>query len=156
MRRDYFTLEVEDDGWVAAGDEPRRPTLIIGFEGPASLLRERLTGDADAPLEASEIDVSFRLQSDVAEQEASGVVSVTDRLTGEYVLELNAPAERIFAFIRAAREFSEHAGEENRYGIEIRIDGDPVETFEKRTFLVYTREGNLLREESLIPSGVEL
>ncbi len=156
MRRDYFTLEVEDDGWVEEGDDPRRPTLSIDFEGPASLLRDRITGESDAPLDDADIDVSFRLQSEVDDQEAAGVVSVTDRLTGEYVLELNTTADQIFAFIRAAREFSERAGEDDRYGIEIRIDGDTMVSYEKRTFLVYTQEGNLLREESLIPSGVEL
>lgn len=153
MRRDYFTLEVRDLEWVEEDGEPARPTVIIDFEGPASLLRDRISPD---PPDETEIDVSFRFQSDVDEDDASGVVSVTDRLTGEYILELNTAAEKVFDFIRTAREFGDRSGEDDRYGIEIRIGGDSVTTYDKRTFLVYTREGNLLREQSLIPSGVEL
>lgn len=156
MRRDYFTLDVRDHTWVDEGDEPERPTVMIDFEGPASLLRNRLTGESATPLDEAEIDVTFRFQSDIDSDDATGVVSVTDRMTGEYVLELNASAGKIFDFIRAAREFSDRSDGDDRYAIEIRIDGENVVTYEKRTFLVYTKEGNLLREQSLIPSGVEL
>lgn len=156
MRRDYFTLDVRDHEWVEDGGDPERPNVIISFEGPASLLRDRITDDDGSVLDADDVDVTFRFQSDVESDEATGVVSVTDRLTGEYVLELNATAGRIFSFIRAAREFGDRSESDDRYGIEIHIDGEPIVTYEKRTFLVYTREGNLLRERSLIPSGVEL
>ena len=156
MRRDYFTLEVRDVAWVEDGSEPDRPTLVVNFEGPASLLRDRLTGEAAEPLDREEIDVGFRFQSASDREDAEGVVSVTDRMTGEYLLELNAPASDILHFILAAREFSEHTGEDDRYEIEINIGGSPVVTYEKRTFLVYTKDGNLMREHSLIPSGVEL
>lgn len=154
MRRDYFTLEMRGLTWVEEGSDPEKPTVIIDFEGPASLLEERL---GDEPAEDSEIDVTFRFQTELEESEATGVVSVTDRLTGSYVLELNAPAADVFEFIRAAREYGDRAGEDDdQYGFEIRIDGEVVLTYDKRTFLVYTRAGNLLREHSLIPSGVEL
>lgn len=156
MRRDYFTLEVRDVAWVEDGSEPIRPTLSVTFEGPASILRERLTGEGEQPLDRGDIDVSFRFQSETDEVEAPGVVSVTHRMTGEYLLELNAPASDILDFIRAAREYSEHTGEDDRYGVHINIGEDTVVEYEKRTFLMYTKEGNLLREQSLIPSGVEL
>lgn len=156
MRRDYFTLRVRDFEWIEQGGSPARPTVVIDFEGPASLLRNRISGDDRDPIERMDIDVTFRFQTSIDTAEGRGVVSVTDRVTGEYILELNAQAEQIFSFIRAAREYGDHSGTDDRYGIEIRIGGDAIITYDKRTFLVYTQDGNLLREQSLIPSGVEL
>ena len=156
MRRDYFTLEVSNVDWAHDGGEPAKPTVTIDFEGPAESLRERLTGGDDL-LSAEEVDAALRLQPDDAEIEASGVVSVTNRVTGDFVLELDEEADDVLRFIRAARRYGEETGDDDgRYHVEIRIDGDPVVEYDKRTFLVYNEEGNLLRKDSLIPSGVEL
>ena len=157
MRRDYFTLDVHGVEWVDTGGEPEQPGVVIDFEGPKSLLRERITDTDGEFLDASTIDVSFRLQTDVDDDEAMGVVSVTNRFTGDFVLELNVEAEHVITFIRAARKFGQYAGENtDRYEITIRIDREDVATYGKQTFLVYDRDGELLRQHSLIPSGVEL
>lgn len=157
MRRDYFTLDVSGVEWVDEDSDPEKPTVVIDFEGPASLLQERMTGFSAELLDASAVDVSFRFQTEVDDPDAQGVVSVTDRMTGDYVLELNTPAPRVLDFIRAAREYGKRAAEDDdRYRIQILIDGESVVTYDKRTFLIYNYEGNLLRKHSLIPSGVEL
>ena len=157
MRRDYFTLGVHGVEWVDTGGEPERPVVVIDFEGPESLLRERITDTEGELLDASSVDVSFRLQTGVDDDEAVGVVSVTDRLTGDFVLELNVGADHVLSFIRAARRFGKHAGDDtDRYEITIQIDGEEIVTYGKQTFLVYDRDGALLRQHSLIPSGVEL
>jgi hypothetical protein len=156
MRRDYFELEVENVDWLEAGDEPAKPTVHIDFHGPEELLRERLTSPDGESLEASETDVTFRLHEDRADPEATGVVAVTNRLTGDFVLELNERAADVLTFIRAAREYGESDDDDGRYRVHISIDDDRVVSYDKRTFLVYDAEGNLLRQDSLIPSGVEL
>ncbi len=153
MRRDYFELAVENVDWVDAGDDPAKPTVYIDFHGPEEMLRDRLTDDDGDPLDAAETDVSFRLHGDRDDDETDGVVAVTNRLTGDFVLELNETAPDVLRFIRAAREYG---GDDGRYRVEIAIDGEPVVAYEKRTFLVYDADGNLLRGDSLIPSGVEL
>jgi hypothetical protein len=156
MRRDYFELDVRNVEWVDAGADPRKPTVHIDFRGPTELLEERLTGREDDLLDAGETDVAFRLQGPVDDAETAGVVSVTNRITGDFVLELNEEAGDVLRFIRAARAYGQAGGDDGCYDVEIRVDGDPLVTYEKRTFLVYDAEGNLLRSESLIPSGVEL
>ncbi|WP_132057587.1 DUF5793 family protein [Halorussus amylolyticus] len=157
MRRDYFTLDVRNVDWVETGDEARKPTVLIDFEGPSSTLRERLTGTNDELLDATETDVAFRLQGPVDDPETAGVVSVTNRITGDFVLELNEDADDVLKFIRAAREYGKKAGDaDGRYHVEISIEGDDLVEYDKGTFLVYNSEGNLLRQHSLIPSGVEL
>ncbi|SNZ04448.1 hypothetical protein SAMN06269185_0564 [Natronoarchaeum philippinense] len=156
MRRDYFTLEVSNIDWVEDDREPAKPTVRIDFEGPATTLRERLTGIDDELLDAEETDVAFRLQGPL-DSDAAGVVSVTNRITGDFVLELNEDADDVLKFIRAARRYGEHDPDsDGRYEVRIRLDGDELVAYDKRTFLVYNDEGNLLRNHSLIPSGVEL
>jgi hypothetical protein len=156
MRRDYFELDVENIDWVETGGVAEKPLVHIDFYGPEGLLNERLTGPEGELLAAGETDVAYRLQDAIDDADASGVVSVTNRMTGDFVFELNEDADDVLRFIRAAREFGKTASEEGRYRVEIRVDGEHVVDYEKQTFLVYDADGNLLRGQSLIPSGVEL
>lgn len=155
MRRDYFSLEVRNVGWVDEDTEPARPTVTIEFEGPTDPLRERLTGDDGEYLSDDDIDLTFRLQESLTADGPRGVVGITHRVTGEFILELNETAEAVFEFLTAARRFGEEGAADGEYALEVDT-GDRVLTFEKQTFLVYDEEGNLLRNHSLIPSGVEL
>ncbi|ADJ15592.1 hypothetical protein C497_11618 [Halalkalicoccus jeotgali B3] len=156
MRRDYFTLDVRGIDWVEEGGAPTTPTVVIDFEGPADELEARLSASDDELLSAAQTDVALRLQGAVDDAGTTGVVSVTNRLTGDFVLELNEEAGDVLRFIRAARAYGKEADSEERYRVIIRIDGEELVTYEKSTFLVYDREGHLLRQHSLIPSGVEL
>ncbi|OTF04360.1 DUF5793 family protein [Halorubrum sp. SD612] len=160
MRRDYFDLTVEGVGDGAGSRSP--PLVRIDFHGPEELLRDRLsgggsdgTGGDGGLLAADQIDVAFRLREPLGEAEdPEGVVGVTNRYTGDFVLELNETATDVLPFIHAARDATDDG--DARYRVEIDVDGERLVAYDKDTFLVYDREGNLLRSESLIPSGVEL
>ena len=157
MRRDYFSLEVENVDWIESDGDPAMPGVTIDFEGPAATLEERFDDGEGGVLDAEQTDVAFRLQDDLDADDATGVVSVTNRLTGDFVLELNEDADDVLTFIRAARSYGElDADEDGGYDVRVLIDGEPFLEYEKRTFLVYNDAGNLLRNHSLIPSGVEL
>jgi hypothetical protein len=157
MRRDYFELDVSNVDWVDGSDSPEKPNVVIEFAGDADELRERLTDNTGDLLGAEGTDAGFRLTDDVDDPDASGVVSVTNRITGDFVLELNVDAEDVLQFVRAARRYGESTDDgEGRYRVEIRVDGDELVVYEKATFLVYSSDGDLLRGHSLIPSGVEL
>lgn len=156
MRREHFTLDVSNVDWVDTDGDPRKPSVSIDFDGQSTTLRERLAGPDGEYLDASEIDAAYRLQGPLGE-DTQGVVSVTNRITGEFVLELNESAVDVLKFIRAARGYGEAASEDvGRFDVEITVDGEDVVEYDKETFLVYDDEGNLLRQHSLIPSGVEL
>ncbi|QLD87536.1 hypothetical protein HWV07_00190 [Natronomonas salina] len=151
MRRDYFTLTV--DGVAGAGAE--RPVVTIAYEGPTDQLETQLS-KGDSILDDEEIDVAYRLQDALEDDDPTGVVAIADRVTGEYAFELNADADDVFAFIDAAREFGDTSDSEDRYRIVVEADGDRLATYDKSTLLVYDAEGELLRSRSLIPSGVEI
>lgn len=156
MRRDYFTLNVNDVDWVENSGEPKQPSVIIDFHGPADDLRERFENERGTLLAADETDVACRLQGDLSDPNTEGVVSVTNRVTGDFIIELNEDADSILSFINAARKYGERKKGDGHYHVTVRLDGDELTTYEKDTFLVYNEDGDLLRKHSLIPSGVEL
>lgn len=146
MRRDYFTITLQN---VDTADD--KPGFCIDFEGPSETLDERLTDDVD------EIDVGFRLQTPIDDNDASGVFSIAERVTGEFLLEVNADADTVFELVDAAREHGQSTSDsEGCYSVELCDEGETVFEARKRTLLVYDSEGSLLRQHSLIPSGVEL
>ena len=142
MRRDYFTVDFrcDTDGGV--------PTIAITYDGPSGDLRDRLTKTVAETLDSSEIDIAFRRQAD----EEQGVLSLTDRMTGEFVFEVVTAGDDIETLVSAAQR---HEGD-GEYRVRLQDnDGQPL-AYEKQTLLVYDHDGSLLRHRSLIPGGVEL
>lgn len=156
MRREYFSLEVSNVGWVESDADPELPELRITVEADPSELDHRFHGADGEQLEAAGTDVTFRLQETAEGEDATGVVSITDRLTGDYIVEVNVTADEIRPLIAAARRFGERTGDDTLYRVIVEADRKPVVTYEKRTLLVYGSDGELLRGRSLIPSGVEI
>ena len=148
MRRDYFTL----DAVGVQPDDSGRPIMRIRYEGPTEELESRLRR-GDVQLDSAGVDIAYRLQDALEADDPTGVLAITDRMTGEYVLELNTDAGTVFAVTEAVHD----ADEDGHYTIEIQADGGAeLATYEKSTLLVYDSDGDLLRERSLIPSGVEI
>lgn len=145
MRRDYVSLEVRNV------DSSGVPTVHVEFDGPSDQLVGRLTDDGGAQLAADELDVAYRLQGD-----GTGVVGLSNRVTGEFILEANASDHEVLEFIRAARDHGAGAAEEGRYRLVVVVGDEAVVDHELGTLLVYDAGGDLRRSDSLIPSGVEL
>ena len=156
MRREQFSLDVADVAWVETDAEPRLPTLTIGFEGDPGQLRDRLRGPEGSGTTASEADLAVRLQRSADSGEAEAIVALTYRLTGDYILEVTADPETVLAFTKAARRYGESADGGPKYRARLVAGGEELAVFEKETLLVYGPDGELLRQHSLIPGGVEL
>ncbi|QSG05189.1 DUF5793 family protein [Halapricum desulfuricans] len=140
MRREEFTTTVDTDD--------RIPRLTVQFAGTPETLRDRLA-EYGQPLDVSDLDVSYRHTS----TDEPGVLSVSHRLTGEFAFEAPLEPSALRSLVAATSRREE--GDRN-YCLRVEPgDGDPVE-FEKETLLVYDEDGNLDREHSLIPGGVEL
>lgn len=146
MRREYFTLTTRLPSDDAA---PSSPTLAIAFDGPLGELQDALADDASEPLPADAIDVTCRLQDD---EDATCVIGLTHRLTGEFLLEVNADADDVLDLVETARDGED---EEPTYRVVVEAN-DETTVYDMETLLVYDSDGNLLRGQSLIPSGVEL
>jgi hypothetical protein len=150
MRRDYVTLELRH----VDRDGDHLPTAVLTYDGPSDLLEERLTDAVGEPLDRERVDVAFRLRT--ADGDTTGVFSLTNRLTGEFVVEVNVDAEPVRGLVDAARRDDDLDDADGCYRVVVERDGEAVADYEKRTLLVYDDEGSLLRQRSLIPSGVEL
>lgn len=146
MRREYFTLSTR----VPADDGVDRPTITLAFDGPEEELQAVLRDDVGEPLPAEAVDLTCRLQDE--DTEGSCVLGFTHRLTGEFLLEVNAEADAVLDLVDAARA---NGDEDATYRVRIEAPEDRF-VYDKETLLVYDREGSLLRGRSLIPSGVEL
>jgi len=146
MRRDYFTLGLRNVEDATDG----QPTVHVEYHGPTDAYDARLTPEGA-------VDVAFRFQTPVGESDATGVFSIADRVTGEFVLEVNADATDVLTLIDAARAYGEATNDaEECYSVRLEEAGEHLFETEKRTLLVYDDDGDLLRQHSLIPSGVEL
>lgn len=151
MRRDYFTLDT--DG-VTAPDSGR-PAITISYEGPTESLKSRLWRD-ETPLAGDDVDVTYRLQDSLEDNSPMGVLALSDRVTGEYILELNVGADAVLAITDAVGDVGD-SEEESHYRIVIETaDGEQLAVYDKSTLLVYDFDGEVLRDRSLIPSGVEI
>lgn len=150
MRRDYVTLDVHH----ASSDDDTLPTVVLTVDEPTDELEQRLVTAEGEGIESDRLDAAFRLQTPVDDDDASGVFSLSDRITGEFVLEVNADAAAVLDLVDVARK--DGADSDGCYRVVVRQDGETVGSYEKRMLLVYDDGGSLLRGHSLIPSGVEL
>lgn len=146
MRRDHFTVTLRE----AVG----KPTLTVSYDGPQELLTTQLTDDEGVLYTASEVDAAFRLQAPL-DDDPTGVFSLSHRITGEFLLEVNADANEVFALVDAVREQCTD-DDETRYRIQVSRDDDDAITYDLDALFVYDADGELLRQHSLIPSGVEI
>lgn len=148
MRRDQFTVAVSH---VDSGPEAD-PTLTIEYGGPGERLSDQFADTGGDRVGAGDIDAAFRLQDPLDASDPTGVISLTHRITGEYLLEANATVEDVLGLIEAVRERDE---EDASFRVRIQGDGEPL-VYELDALFVYDEEGSLRRGNSLIPSGVEL
>jgi hypothetical protein len=149
MRREYFTLSTRTP--AGQSDDLARPTISIAFDGPEADLQAALQDDAGEPLPGEAIDVTCRLQGEG--EDASCVLGLTHRLTGEFLLEVNADAVAVLDLVEDART---KANGDATYRIRIESEAADPFVYDKEALLVYDNDGDLLRGQSLIPSGVEL
>lgn len=156
MRRDTLQIDIRNIGWVETEDSPSIPTVIITSTDTREALRNRLTGRGEHVPSADEIDLTYRYQTSSADSNASGILSVTNRVTGAFLLELPVPADRITEFTTAAERFVDESDTDECYRLEVGPPDDRLLAANKQILLVYAHDGTLLRHRSLIPPGIEV
>jgi hypothetical protein len=143
MRREHFTAAVE-------AREQGVPALHVTYDGPGEALSDRVTDESGEPFGTDEIDAAFRLQDPLDADDATGVFGLTHRVTGDYLLEINVDAGALLSMVQSARDTDEAS-------YRVRVDyADQTIVYDMCALFVYDHTGELLRQRSLIPSGVEL
>ena len=144
MRRDHFEVELS-----GVDESSNQPVISITYDGPDGMLTDRLAAE-DGTLDAADLDVTYRLTAG-GDSGPTGVLSITDRLTGDFVLETNAEPDAIESLVEAASD-----GDEASYRLRLTDSEGKSTVYDKELLLVYDDGGSLRRGESLIPAGVEL
>ncbi|MFB6074214.1 MAG: DUF5793 family protein [Haloarculaceae archaeon] len=151
MRRDYFDVTVRT---ADSTSTDAAPEIVVAFDGPTETIAERLDEPDAGGLEGDQIDVTVRLQTPLdGADDPEGVLSVTDRVTGQFIIEANLDAASVEALVETARE---RPDDQTDYAVRITDAAGASRVYEKRTLLVYDVDGSLRRSSSLIPGGVEL
>ncbi len=155
MRRQAFTVAMRHVEPGQGAKTAPLPTLRLRYDGAGSDLRSALEGANGTHLSETDIDVSLRLKG-AFEERPDGVLSVSERLTGDFVCECNVDARDVFEFLSATKRRAATVDGPAKYRIQFVAEGTPIRTYEMDTFLVYTQSGTLQESESLLPNGAQL
>lgn len=155
MRRDSRDLEIHTGDRSEDGALPGRPTLSVHCYDETDAVGARVNRGNGEVLTGTDLDVAFRFQTSTKVDESTGILSVTDRTTGAFIVEVPTSSRPIVEFVRVARRNGDTATD-STYAIRLLLDNDPVVVDEKRAFLVYAADGTLLRHCSLIPADIEI
>lgn len=156
MRRDTLSARLDDVEWLDTGGQPAQPALIIAFDGPPADLKERFRSPGSEAYTPADVDVFYRPQSSARAAETSGVLGISDSLTGHYLLEVNLDPSLIKKLVSTVRRYAAAVETGRRYTVELWADERQVGSFDKESLLVYDEGGALLRRRSLIPDSIEI
>lgn len=155
MERSHFTVRISTSESPTNDSGIDQPTLCLEFDGTAARLHEHLSSRLRDDLSADEVDVSFRSVA-TTDQTHAGVVTLSDRITGAYILEAKMPTETVTEFVQDVRTYAGRSGQDPRYKAQIRAEGKTITAFEQELLLVYDSDGTLRRHASLIPNDTEV
>lgn len=151
----HWDLHTSHTDWIETGGIPLTPVLHLGFSGHSEELIDQLPNTGTGNEYPDDIDVAIQLRTSPDDSNATGVLAVSDRLTGEYLLELEVAAERIFAFVRCVHEYADATGDEVGYIVSLDAEDGTAMEFQKHVLLVRMTNGDLYRSRSLIPPWVD-
>lgn len=155
MRPEQLTIRFQQGGGGTSARHSDRPILVIHFDGSSDRLHEELNTRLREDTSAADIEVSFRFLGSGDDAEA-GVLALTDRVTGDYILECDGETETIRKLIQTVREDTESTDESAQYAVQIQAGTDSLARFTKELLPVYDADGTLLRHRSLIPGDIEM
>ncbi|MFW6436532.1 MAG: DUF5793 family protein [Halococcoides sp.] len=140
MYREDFTVRTR------TGDRGR-PVVAIEYDGPRERLLDRVDSVTTAPIGPDDLELAIR---PAPATKGAAVLAITGTATGAYLLETPVDHNAFEAVTTSARD----RGVETVAVVIRPIEGDPVE-FDTRTILLYDDAGQIRRDRSLVPGGVQ-
>ena len=154
MSSDRWRLGTRHADSIENGDLPMRPELVFQFDGDYETLIDQLPNTGTGGDYPEEIDVTFQLHSAVDDSDR-GTLALSDRTTGEYLIEMEVSANRIFEFVLSVHQYADKVGNEGEYGVTFEAENGTAMEYIVEPLLVYQMDGELYRSRSLIPTWVE-
>lgn len=155
MQREKLSLVVDNVEWVTRDQHMEQPCLIVEYDGEKSTLVDRFRKPGASGYTPSDLDLFYRFRPSAHKPTGRGVFAVGDRVTGKLLLEITAPRDRIELFVSAMRQYTDRTEDDPTYRVEL-WTRTRVAEFETEAFLVYSADGRLIRQQSLIPDWIEI
>ena len=155
MQHDQFRFTLTNTERVDGPGEADQPLLRIECTKSRENLSTEFVTRVREGMDTADIEISLRYLKASTETE-TGVLALTDSITGEYILECYGDIEPLPEFLQTARESAYHTDGTPRYTVKIRAPNRVISRFKTDLLRVYDGTGTLIRQDSLIPSDIEL
>jgi hypothetical protein len=151
----HWTLSTDNTDWVNNTDLPQVPILKITFDGSSSECREHLSETSLVRIMPSTVAVTFRLQAEQDGLNVDGILGVASR-SGEYIVECEGHGGQVLKVVKSANRYADRLNDTGLYELWIEANDGLVERWVEGTLILYSAEGEVLKEQSLIPPGLHL
>lgn len=139
--------------WAHSKGSPKVPDLVVVFEGLSLSCIDRLrefSGDESLP---EQLDVLFRVNQD--DPNTPGVLGIGNRLTGDYLLEIEVDRTRIFSFVDVVHRYADTTGRDVQYELWISSEDGLVVDYALQVLPVFSSDDGILRHRSVLPVWVD-
>ena len=155
MQHDQFRFTFTNTERTDDASETDQPLLRIECAESRENLSTKFATRVRDGMDTADIEISLRYLRPSTETE-TGVLALTNSITGEYILECEGDTKPLPEFLQTARESVNHTDGRPQYTVEIRAPDEVMARFKTDLLRVYDGTGTLMRQDSLIPSDIEL
>ena len=141
--------------WVTTGAPPQQPEIHV-LTDRLHVLKERFWNTEENNFVPVNLEVFYRQQSSEHAASAAGVLSIADGVTGEYLLEQPMSPQRINQFVHAVGQYAEQTDNDSKYTVSFVEADTQLRAYTQDSLLIYSSEGELIPERSLIPTQAEV
>jgi hypothetical protein len=103
----------------------------------------------------STVDVTFRLQADQDGLNVDGILAVANT-RGDYIVECEGHGGQVLKIVDVANQYADRLNDIGQYELCIEANDGLVKRWIEVALILYSAEGEVLREQCLIPPGLEV
>jgi hypothetical protein len=151
----HWTLSTDNTDWVNNADLPQVPILKITFDGSSSECREHLSETSLVRRMPSTVAVTFRLQADQGGLNVDGILAVANT-RGDYIVECEGHGGQVLKIVDVANQYADRLNDMGHFELCIEANDGLVKRWIEVALILYSAEGEVLEEQSLIPPGLHL
>jgi hypothetical protein len=150
-----WTLSTDNTDRVNDSDSPQPPILKITFDGSSPECHDHLDETSLVRSMPSTVEVTFRLQAEQDGLNVDGILGVTNR-RGEYLVECEGDGGQVLNIVKSANRYAARLNDTALYELWIEANDGLVERWVESTLVTFSTEGEVLRDVSLIPPGLDI
>lgn len=151
----HWKLSTDNTDWVNNADLPQVPILKITFDGSSSECLEHLSENSLIGRMPARADVTFRLQAEQDGLNVDGILGVANS-RGEYIVECEGHGGQVLEIVDVANQYADRLNDVGRYELWIEAKDGLIKRWVEVALILYSAEAEILREQSLIPPGLDI